>query len=270
MNLIVPAERLKWLVTVWTVMCGIDRKLPETMKSKPGLTGVYSPRRQRRRRRPRRRRRQCWRRQICISVVIIHWSEVMETKLRAMIYPTPAPLFHLLPPIHHPTAGLKIQYRSGHWRTDSQNRVKQRMALATFHGSQLELYKTWLTPTDRATRCVTHSRHRAMHKAGRWVWSTGDGRRSTVDNTWRRLTCRREIILSSAVGEKHASFGNIRIPYLFDKYSLTSAVLSLDQKLWIQWKHDPKFYALAWSPLLSVAETSINSVLCRPIDISLS
>jgi len=40
------------------------------------------------------------------------------------------------------------------------------------------------------------SRHRAMHKAGRWVRSTGDGRRSTVDNTWRRWTCRREIILS--------------------------------------------------------------------------
>jgi len=46
--------------------------------------------------------------------------------------------------------------------------------------------KSSLTPTDRATRCVTPSRHRAAHKAGRWVWSTGDGRRSTVDNTWRR------------------------------------------------------------------------------------
>jgi len=59
-----------------------------------------------------------------------------------------------------------------------------------------------LTPTDRATRCVTPSRHHAVHKAGRWVWSTGDGRRSTVDNTWRRSTWRREIILGSEVGEK--------------------------------------------------------------------
>jgi len=62
--------------------------------------------------------------------------------------------------------------------------------------------KSWLTPTDRATRCVTPSRHRAVNKAGRWVWSTGDGRRSTVDNTWRRSTCRRDIILSSKVWEK--------------------------------------------------------------------
>jgi len=67
---------------------------------------------------------------------------------------------------------------------------------------QRDLDKSWLTPTDRATRCVTPSRHRAVHKAGRWVWSTGDGRRSTVYNTWRRSTCRREIILSSEVGEK--------------------------------------------------------------------
>jgi len=44
-------------------------------------------------------------------------------------------------------------------------------------------YKSELTPTDRATRCVTPTR-RAVHKAGRGVFSTDDGRRSTVDNTW--------------------------------------------------------------------------------------
>jgi len=59
-----------------------------------------------------------------------------------------------------------------------------------------------LTPTDRATHCVTPRCHRAAHKAGCWVWSTGNGRRSTVDNTWRRSTCHREIILRSEVGEK--------------------------------------------------------------------
>ena len=68
-------------------------------------------------------------------------------------------------------------------------------------------HKFWLTPTDRARCCVTPSRHRVVHKAGRWVWSTGDSRRSTVDNTWRRSTCCRETILSSEVGEKlHREF----------------------------------------------------------------
>jgi len=62
-------------------------------------------------------------------------------------------------------------------------------------------YKSWLTPTDCAMCCVTPSYHQAVHKAGCWVWSTGDGRRSTVDNTWWS-TCCREIILSSEVGEK--------------------------------------------------------------------
>jgi len=47
--------------------------------------------------------------------------------------------------------------------------------------------------------CVTPSHHRAVHKAGRWVWSTGDGRWSTVDNTWWRSTCHHENILSSDV-----------------------------------------------------------------------
>jgi len=68
------------------------------------------------------------------------------------------------------------------------------------------LYKCWLTPTDRATRCFPPSRHRAVQKAGRWVWSTGDGHRSSVDNTWQRSPRRREIILSLEVGE--SSTGN--------------------------------------------------------------
>jgi len=73
----------------------------------------------------------------------------------------------------------------------------------TFQG----LYEPWTVLLDtngprNATRCVTPSRHRAVHKAGHWVWSTGDSRRSTVDNTRRRSTCRREIIRSWEVGEK--------------------------------------------------------------------
>jgi len=53
------------------------------------------------------------------------------------------------------------------------------------------------------------------------LWSTGDGRRSTVDNTWRRSTCRLEIIPSPEVGN-YAYFG--------DKYPPASGALSLDQK----------------------------------------
>jgi len=73
------------------------------------------------------------------------------------------------------------------------------------------MHSALLTPTSfgwhqrtarRVALCVTPSRHRTVHKAGRWVWSTGDGRRSTADNTWRRSTCRCELDLSSEVGEK--------------------------------------------------------------------
>jgi len=62
--------------------------------------------------------------------------------------------------------------------------------------------QSWLTPTDRATHCITLSCHHAVHKAGRCMWSTADGRRVTIDNTWQWLTCRCEIILSSEVGQK--------------------------------------------------------------------
>jgi len=65
-----------------------------------------------------------------------------------------------------------------------------------------KIYNSWLTPKDHATHSITPSRHRSVHKAGRWMWSTGDGRRSTVDNTWRGSTCSREIILSLEVGEQ--------------------------------------------------------------------
>jgi len=57
--------------------------------------------------------------------------------------------------------------------------------------------KSWLTPTDHTTCCITLSHHHAVHEAGHCMWSTGDNLRSTVDDTWWRLTCRREIILSS-------------------------------------------------------------------------
>jgi len=61
-----------------------------------------------------------------------------------------------------------------------------------------QIYKSWLTPKNRATHCVTPSRHRAVHKAQRWVWSTCDGRRSTVDQLSQRSTCRREIRYSGS------------------------------------------------------------------------
>ena len=53
-----------------------------------------------------------------------------------------------------------------------------------------------------------------------------DGRRSTVDNTWRLSTCSREIILNSEVGKSsrkiYAYFEDVRISYLFDEYSPAS------------------------------------------------
>jgi len=77
------------------------------------------------------------------------------------------------------------------------------------------------TPTNHAMHFITPSRHCAVYKAGFWVWSTGDGRQSTVDNKWRWSTCRHKIILSSEVGEKEITliFRDIWISYLFDKYS---------------------------------------------------
>jgi len=36
----------------------------------------------------------------------------------------------------------------------------------------------------RATRCSRPVDHRAVHRAEWWAWSTGDGCRSSVDNTW--------------------------------------------------------------------------------------
>jgi len=59
--------------------------------------------------------------------------------------------------------------------------------LISFEQSQNLFNKSWLVPKERATRCVTPSRHRAVRKAGRWVWSTGDGRRSTVDDDRRAV-----------------------------------------------------------------------------------
>jgi len=62
--------------------------------------------------------------------------------------------------------------------------------------------KTWPTSMDRAMHCITPSHHRAVHKAGRWVWSTGDGCRLTVDNTWQWQTHHHKRILNLEVGEK--------------------------------------------------------------------
>jgi len=104
----------------------------------------------------------------------------------------------------------------------------------------LKIYKSWLTAVDRATRCVTPNCH-AVHKTGCWVWSIGDGRRSTVDNTWRRSTCVAKLFRGSETAPEGITFifGDIRISYLFDKYSPALGDFSLDQKLWIQWRHDP-------------------------------
>jgi len=48
--------------------------------------------------------------------------------------------------------------------------------------------------------CVMLSCHHCVHKAGCWVWSTGDGRRST----WQWSSCHRKITcnIRSEVGEK--------------------------------------------------------------------
>jgi len=80
--------------------------------------------------------------------------------------------------------------------------------------------------TLNLTHSLTPTHHRAVHKAGRWVWSTGDGRRSTADNPWRRSTCRREIIQFRDWGKAPERitlmFGDIWISHLFDKYSPAS------------------------------------------------
>jgi len=55
-------------------------------------------------------------------------------------------------------------------------------------------------------RCVTPCHHRSVHKAVLQVWSKGDSRQLTIDNTWRWLTCSREIIVSSEVWK--SSWGN--------------------------------------------------------------
>jgi len=60
----------------------------------------------------------------------------------------------------------------------------------------------WCYPKIKVTQCITASRHRAMHKAGCWVLSTGDSCRSTVGNIWQRSMCLCEINFSSEAGEK--------------------------------------------------------------------
>jgi len=54
------------------------------------------------------------------------------------------------------------------------------------NGVKMYIYKSWLTRTDHMTCSITPN-HCAVHKAGCWVWSTGNSRQSTVDNTWQRL-----------------------------------------------------------------------------------
>jgi len=70
-------------------------------------------------------------------------------------------------------------------------------------------YNSRMTPTDRATRCVTPSRHRDVHKAGRSVWSAGDGRRLlTTLGDDRRAVAKLFLVQTSEVGEIKSSRGN--------------------------------------------------------------
>jgi len=90
--------------------------------------------------------------------------------------------------------------------------------------------ESWLTAADRATRCVTTSRRRAVR-------STGDGRRSSVELTTlgndRRAVAK--LFLAQKLGKSSrgncAYFGDIRISDLFDKYSaaLSPRPEALDQ-----------------------------------------
>jgi len=110
-----------------------------------------------------------------------------------------------------------------------------------FPDCPLHIHKSWLTPTDRATRRVTPSRHRAVHKAGHWVWSTGNGRRSTVDNTWRRSTCRREIIFFLFLTVLLVFSGHLPplisykspVPTLFSVPALSIQLLKVFGTLWL-------------------------------------
>jgi len=130
------------------------------------------------------------------------------------------------------------------YRENAASALQKQLYLSNLasNPTQLQNYydKSWLTPMDRATWCVTPSRHHAVHKAGRWVWSTSVGRQSTVDNTWRRSTCHCEIILSSEVGEKLLRELCLFLE-IFEFCICLINILQLlrlwpsDQKLWIQW-----------------------------------
>jgi len=176
------------------------------------------------------------------------------------------PFFGLRHFVVSPVGGnLKSWTRVNHYKPSPNQQYQNRFCslLQRLHGkivcansdvakSDRQKIKSWLTPTDRATRCVTLSRYRTVHKAGCWVWSTGDGRRSTVDNAWQRSTCRREIILSSEVGEMLQ--WELRLFLEIFEFCICSInilqlqeALSRDQKLWIQWRHDSGPYAMAWN-----------------------
>jgi len=76
------------------------------------------------------------------------------------------------------------------------------------------------------------------------------GRRSTVDNTWRRSTCNREIILSSEDGEKLQKELRLCMDIFEFRICLINILQlqgALSPRTWIEWRHDPKPYALVQS-----------------------
>jgi len=98
--------------------------------------------------------------------------------------------------------------------------------------------KSRLTTTDCTMHCITPSHHRAVHKAGRWVWSTGDGHQSTtVDNIWRWSIAIVKLFLAQRLGESsrdnYTYFWEIfEFHIWFVIFSSIRVICSLDQKRW--------------------------------------
>jgi len=88
------------------------------------------------------------------------------------------------------------------------------------------MYKSWTLGWQQRTarRVASHPVVTAWH----WEWSTGDDRLSTVDNTWWRSTCFKEINLSSEAGKSSRGimlmFGDIQISCLINTLKLQGAL----------------------------------------------
>jgi len=68
---------------------------------------------------------------------------------------------------------------------------------------------------------------------GRWVWSTGGGRRSTVYSTWQRSTCHNEIFLTPTFGQKlqrkHVPYFWISKNFLITSCRINRETMPLDR-----------------------------------------